>query len=183
LAVLQTPNLTLRPCSAEDRDDFIALEEDREVMRFLTGGHAAHGGQSGDGETFLRPRGTEPHVWTARSISTASFVGWFCLWPEDDRVADLGYRLKRSAWGMGLASEGAAALVGWGFCNAGYEKVIASTMAANLASRRVLEKTGLRLVRTVRVPWAGAIPGGEEGEAQYELSRKGWNTRADIKPK
>lgn len=35
---LYTTNLKLRPCSAADREDFIDLERDPEVMRFLNGG-------------------------------------------------------------------------------------------------------------------------------------------------
>ena len=43
--------------------------------------------------------------------------------------------------GQGLASEGAAALVNWGFRSGGYDKIVATTMAVNHASRRVMEKS------------------------------------------
>ena len=58
-------------------------------------------------------------------------------------LAELGYRLRRMDWGQGLASEGASALVNWGFRSGGYDKIVACTMAVNNASRRVLEKIGL----------------------------------------
>ena len=174
MSLLQTANLTIVPCKPEDSADFIALEGDPEVMRFLTGGRIGALMQSSIADTYLRPRGTEPHVWTARRARSNSFVGWFCLWPEDAGVAELGYRLRRAQWGQGLASEGASALIDWGFNVAGYDKIIASTMAANQASRRVLEKCGLEHIRTVQVDWAEAIPGGEQGEVQYEQTRTGW---------
>jgi RimJ/RimL family protein N-acetyltransferase len=174
VALVQTLNMTLVPCSPADCADFMELERDPEVMCFLNGGHSVDRAESDPDATFLMPRGTEPHVWTARRTTTGSFVGWFCLWPEDEGIAELGYRLRRAEWGQGLASEGARALIAWGFRKAGYEKIFASTMAVNLASRRVLEKIGLRHVRTVQVDWAGAITGGESGEVQYELTRMDW---------
>jgi RimJ/RimL family protein N-acetyltransferase len=174
VAVLQTSNLTLVPCSPADCADFVEMERDPEVMRFLNGGHAVDRAKSDPDSTFLMPDGTEPHVWTARRTTNGSFVGWFCLWPEDETTAELGYRLRRAEWGHGLASEGASALVGWGFRNAGYKKIFASTMAVNLASRRVLEKIGLSHVRTINVDWAAPIPGGESGEVHYELTRLNW---------
>jgi RimJ/RimL family protein N-acetyltransferase len=167
---LRTVNLTISLCSPDDCADFIALEHDADVMRFLSGGH----GGDDLGDTFLKPRGTEPYVWTARRTATGAFVGWFCLWPENEQVAELGYRLRRAEWGQSLASEGAYALVKWGFSSAGYDKIFASTMAANLASRRVLEKVGLAHVRTVAVDWADAIPGGHMGEVHYEATRLNW---------
>ncbi|MEI7597830.1 MAG: GNAT family N-acetyltransferase [Aestuariivirga sp.] len=161
MTTLQTFNLTIRPCSPEDSADFIALEHDPEVMRFLNGGHVDGHAQSRLDGTYLRPRGTEPYVWTVLRTQTSSFVGWVCLWPEDEKVAELGYRLRRTEWGRGLASEAASVLVDWGFDSLGYSKIIASTMTVNQASRRVLEKLGLQHIRTVSADWANHIPGGE----------------------
>lgn len=175
MAVLQTMKLTLSPCRPNDRDDFIGLERDPEVMRFLNGGHAVDQEQSDPDSTFLMPRGTETYVWTARRTANNAFVGWFCLWPINEREAELGFRLRRMDWSQGLASEGASALVNWGFTSCRYDKIVACTMAVNHASRRVLEKIGLNYVRTVHVDWADAIPGGEDGEVHYELMRSAWN--------
>ena len=175
MAVLQTMRLTLSPCRPSDRADFMDLERDPEVMRFLNGGHAIDQEQSDPNATFLMPRGTEPYVWTARRTSNAAFVGWFCLSPESGKVAELGYRLRRMDWGQGLASEGASALIDWGFRSGGYDKIFACTMAVNHASRRVLEKIGLNYARTVHVDWPDRFEGIEDGEVQYELLRSEWN--------
>ena len=174
MAVLQTMRLTLSPCCPGDCADFMDLERDPEVMRFLNGGHAVDHARSYPDATFLMPRGTETDVWTARRTANGEFVGWFCLSPESEGVAELGYRLRRMDWGQGLASEGASALINWGFRSCGYDKIFACTMAVNHASRRVLEKIGLNYTRTVSVDWPDRFPGIEEGEAQYELTRSGW---------
>jgi 16S rRNA (adenine1518-N6/adenine1519-N6)-dimethyltransferase len=174
VAVLQTMRLTLSPCRPTDCADFMDLERDPEVMRFLNGGRPVDREQSDPNATFLMPDGTEAHVWTARRTTTGAFVGWFCLWPDSEAVAELGYRLRRMEWGQGLASEGASALVDWGFTSCGYDKFTASTMAVNHASRRVMEKIGLNHARTVRFDGPEVIPGSEEGEVVYELTRAGW---------
>jgi RimJ/RimL family protein N-acetyltransferase len=173
MVVLQTLRLTLRPCSPSDRADFIDLELDPEVMRFLNGGPVNHE-QIDPNATFLMPRGTEAHVWTAHRTSTDAFVGWFCLWPENATLAELGYRLRRMDWRQGLASEGASALVDWGFRSGGYDRIVATTMAVNRASRRVMEKLGMTHARTDHVDRPNPIPGSEEGEVWYELTRSEW---------
>jgi RimJ/RimL family protein N-acetyltransferase len=178
MAVLQTERLTLSPCCPDDRDDFIGLELDPEVMRFLNGGHAVDHERVGPDTTFLMPRGTEPHVWTARRTISGAFVGWFCLWPDSDTLAELGYRLRRMEWGQGLASEGASALIDWGFKSAGYDKIVATTMAVNHASRRVMEKIGMIYARTVPGEFPEPIPGSEHGEVWYEVTLAGWKVRS-----
>jgi RimJ/RimL family protein N-acetyltransferase len=47
-------------------------------------------------------------------------------------------------------------------------------MTVHVASRRVMEKTGLTLVRTFWQPWPDAIEGDEQGDVEYELLRSDW---------
>ena len=66
-----------------------------------------------------------------------------------------------------------------GFTDLGVQRVFAHTMTVNLASRRVMEKCGLTLVRTS--PYEGAdsdvIDGAEHGEVEYALTRSEWQER------
>jgi RimJ/RimL family protein N-acetyltransferase len=144
-------------------------------MHFLNGGAVDHEKTDPKNVTFLMPRGSEPYVWTAWRKATDTFVGWFCLFPETETRAEIGYRLRRADWGQGLASEGASALVDWGFTSARYDKVIACTMAVNCGSRRVMEKIGMKHVRTDFPVFAASIAGAEDGEVWYELLRSEWN--------
>jgi RimJ/RimL family protein N-acetyltransferase len=177
MAVLQTTQLTLSPCQPSDVTDFVDLELDPEVMRFLNGGYPVDRARADPDASFLMPDGTEPYVWTARRTANGAFVGWFCLWPEKEALAELGYRLRRAEWGRGLAAEGASALVDWGFASGGYEKIVATTMAVNRASRRVMEKIGMAHARTVSIDFPAPIAGGEDGEVWYELTRSEWSGR------
>ncbi len=179
MTVLQTMRLTLRPCCPSDRADFMSLERDPEVMRFLNGGHAVDHEQIDPNATFLMPRGTEPHVLDGAShrqrrvrrvvlfVAREQDGGRTRLSPAPDGV------------GSGFASEGASALVDWGFRSGGYDKVVATTMAVNHASRRVMEKIGLTYARTVFVDRPDPIPGNEHGDVWYELARTDWNRLRD----
>jgi RimJ/RimL family protein N-acetyltransferase len=80
----------------------------------------------------------------------------------------------RGVWGQGLATEGSAALLAKAFGELGIDRVVAEMMAANQASRRVMEKCGMTLVRTY--PWHEPHPveGAEQGCVEYELTRSQW---------
>ena len=92
---------------------------------------------------------------------------------------DLGYRLRRSAWNQGYATEGSRALISLGFTDLGVERVFGHTMTVNTASRRVMEKCGLTLVRTTPYEGTGIIEGAEHGEVEYAIIKSEWETRAD----
>ena len=54
------------------------------------------------------------------------------------------------------------------------QRVVAEAMAVNTASRRVMEKSGLRLVRTFHQPWPFPIEGDEFGDVEYALDKTTW---------
>jgi ribosomal-protein-alanine N-acetyltransferase len=59
------------------------------------------------------------------------------------RSGDLGYVLRRDRWGRGLGKEVATALVDFGFTTLGLHRIFATCHPDNVASRRVLEATGM----------------------------------------
>lgn len=174
-SAFETDRLTLRLVRESDRTELIALEQEPEVMRFLNGGKPtpAEGGPA----DFLMPRGAEPDIWVAFEKSNGGFIGWFILRATESGIADLGYRLRREAWGRGLATEGCRALMAKGFDEFGFERIFASAMAVNLRSRRLMERLGMRLVRTVRGNWTVPLPGSEQGDVDYEITRQEWQKR------
>ena len=92
---------------------------------------------------------------------------------------ELGYRLRKASWGKGYAAEGSRALIDRGFTDFGVQRVVASTMVVNVASRRVMEKAGLRFVRIFHQDWPDKIEGDEEGDVEYALLRSEWERGAD----
>lgn len=81
----------------------------------------------------------------------------------------LGYRLLRRAWGNGYATEGSRALVEHAFGTVGQNRVIAQAIEGNAASRAVMERLGMRYVRS----FASA----GQTEVEYELTREMWDPR------
>ena len=173
-ASFETARLSLSLVRETDRGNLVALERDPEIMRFLNGGQPTPVDGEGDGANFLTPRGGENDVWAARETGSGAFLGWFSLRRVGEGVGELGYRLRREAWGRGLATEGASALVAMGFIDMDFARIVAATMAVNRRSRRVMEKTGLSHVRTVYPAWRDPLPGSELGEVEYEITREQW---------
>jgi RimJ/RimL family protein N-acetyltransferase len=175
----QTDRMTLRRVTKDDIDLFVELDSDPAVMRYLTGGRPTPRTWV---ETVMLVRVLEeyergvPGRWLAHDRVTGEFLGWFGLdsdtSPPDAR--ELGYRLKATAWGRGLATEGSLALIEYSFTGLRLRRVWAQTMAVNRGSRRVLEKAGLRYVRTTHRDFDDPIPGTEHGEVEYELLRVEW---------
>jgi RimJ/RimL family protein N-acetyltransferase len=149
-------------------------------MRFLNGGRSTPDDGAEQSAGFLTPRGGEDDVWAAVETHSGAFVGWFSLRRVREGAGELGYRLRRDAWGRGLASEGASALVAKGFADMGLPRIVATTMAVHAASRRVMEKAGLTHVRTVRPRWRDPLPGSELGEVEYEITRDEWEARTCL---
>ena len=166
--------LRFRRLSGADVDALVELDSDPEVMRFLTGGVATPLATVRDEQLPRLLAQYERHPglgrWVAHDRESGEFLGWFALDPSADGTeAELGYRLRRSAWGRGLATEGSRALVRHAFDTVGVRRVWAETMAVNERSRRVMEKAGLRYVRTFHLQFDDPIPGTEHGEVEYEL--------------
>lgn len=171
---LETPRLLLRPFTADDVEHLVELDGDPEVMHFVTGGRTTPRDEI---ENDVLPAFERGGFWAAIEKSTGHFVGWFHLRSDvgaPPGEVELGYRLRRSAWGNGYATEGSRALVDKAFGELGAERVVAFTMVVHGASRRVLEKAGLRFVRIFHQPWPYAIEGDEAGDVEYALLRSEW---------
>ncbi|WBQ02278.1 GNAT family N-acetyltransferase [Kribbella sp. CA-293567] len=175
---LETERLVLRRFTAGDTDLLVELDSDAEVMRYLTGEPTprAEIEQKVLPEILARYE-THPDLGTfaAHEQSTGQFLGWFGLQPTSEAgTVDVGYRLNRSAWGRGYATEGTRALIDRAFNELGMARVIADTMAVNMKSRRVMVKAGLRFVRLFHVHFDDPLPGTEYGEVEYAIDRSAW---------
>lgn len=180
---LQTARLSIRRFTAADEDNLVNLNSDPEVMRYITGGQPVPGREEIRDDILpfnLAAYDRHPGfgTWAADDVGTGQFLGWFHLRPRrSDGLIDLGYRLRRSAWGNGYATEGSQALIDKGFSEHDIDRVVAETMNVNHASRRVLEKCGLTHVRTYFDEELPAIDGSDQGFVEYQLTRSEWGAR------
>jgi len=187
---LETQRLLLRRFTADDVGNLVELDSDPEVMRFINGGRPTSREEIENDvlPTFFEYYERFPGYgfWAAVEKSTGRFVGWFHFRPPKGTPSDeveLGYRLRKSAWGNGYATEGSRALIEKGFAELGVRRVFAATMVVNGASRRVMEKAGLKFVRVFHAPWPDKIEGDEHGDVEYALLRSEWEQqRVDSPP-
>jgi len=177
----ETQRLVLRRFTMADVDDLVRLDADPDVMHFITGGvpTAREEIEKEILPAFLAyyERFEGYGCWAAIEKPTGQFLGWFHFRPREGASldeAELGYRLRKSAWGKGYATEGSRALIRKGFTEFGVRRVVAETMAVNLASRRVMEKAGLTLVRSFHRPWPYPIEGDDLGDVEYALNMGDW---------
>ena len=181
---LETERLVLRRFTEDDVDNLVELDADPAVMRFITGGRGTPRAEIRDDylPAFLGYYERYPGYgfWAAVEKSTGDFIGWFHFRPPREGglpdEPELGYRLRRSAWGKGYGAEGSRALIDKGFTEFGVRRVFATTMAVNTASRRVMEKAGLTFVRSFHQDWPDKIDGDEHGDVEYALDRATWES-------
>lgn len=178
---IDTARLTLRPVTVDDADVLERLDRDPLVMRYVSGGEPTSRHRI---EQWTIPRSLAEQrrhgtgMWTVRDRTSDTFLGWVSLRvPRHSQCLELEltYRLARAAWGRGLAAEASAAVIDLGFGRVPADRVFATTLAENVASRRVMEKLGMRL-STMGLTDPVIDSGFTLGILEYELLRSMWST-------
>ena len=182
---LETDRMELRQFTPDDASLLVELDSDSRVMRYITGGTPTSRAEI---EREFLPAFLGYYLdypgygfWAATEKSTGEFLGWFHFRPASGDPRDqpeLGYRLRFAAWGKGYATEGSVALIAKGFAELGVRRVVASTLAVNTSSRRVMEKASIRLVRTFVADWPESSPGDQHCEVECAITRPEWEADA-----
>jgi RimJ/RimL family protein N-acetyltransferase len=85
--------------------------------------------------------------WAVEVRASGEFVGFAGLDQVDDGMpftgVEIGWRLARSAWGRGYATEAARSVLGFGFDTLGLAEILAVTTATNLRSQAVMRRIGM----------------------------------------
>jgi RimJ/RimL family protein N-acetyltransferase len=145
---LSTPRLKLRRWREADREPFAALNADPLVMKYFPDRLTR---QQSDILIERIEAGFEQRgygLWALQIRTTGEFVGFTGLeTPLFDAhftpAVEVGWRLARSAWGKGYATEAARASLAFGFEEADLVEVVSFTTAANVRSRAVMERIGM----------------------------------------
>ena len=71
-------------------------------------------------------------------------------------------------------------MIRYGFEDIGLDRIFAQTMAVNAASRATMSAVGLTFTRAFvsGEPYDDLVPGAEQGEVEYELTRTTWRHRS-----
>jgi RimJ/RimL family protein N-acetyltransferase len=179
LRVLETQRLLLEPLDPSRLEEFVALTADPEVMRYWSPGGAferevaeANLGASldrlahyGFGRRWIVAKKDR----TGLGFADTKFFGESCddVSPEE---VEIGWMLRRTAWGQGYATEAGRAIRDEAFGRLELESVVAVHHPGNGAAARVIEKLGMaferevvarngwpyRLYRPTRAQWTAA---------------------------
>jgi ribosomal-protein-alanine N-acetyltransferase len=151
--ILETDRLLVREYVEEDAEALFKLNSDPKVLRFLPDERLLNVEQArqilidhpiADYRKYGFGRGACILKSTGEQIG---FAGLKYL--EELGEVDVAFRLMPTHWGQGLATEASLASVRFGFADLGLKRIIGLVTPENIASVRVLEKTGLRYAETV----------------------------------
>ena len=141
---LDAPRLYLRKFRLDDAEDFFFLNQDPLVIQHTGDVPFADIAAAAD---FIQAYDYYERYgfgrWAVVLRETQQFIG-FCGLKFHADEADLGFRLFRSEWNKGLATEAARACLNYGFTHLKLKMIIGRVRQANLASIKVLEKIGMQ---------------------------------------
>jgi RimJ/RimL family protein N-acetyltransferase len=162
-----TDRLILRLPEESDAEPLMAMNADPETMRYIGAGAV----QEPDRDRELKAIARWRTQWDEQGFGycsiivkdTGEYAGWVTLavpyfMPEILPAVELGYRLRREHWGHGYATEAAAALLRFGFTEAGLDRIVSIRHIDNAGSGRVQEKIGLQFEYETTVPAFGDQP-------------------------
>jgi ribosomal-protein-alanine N-acetyltransferase len=175
---LYTRRLSLRPLTPADGADIYAVFAAPEVMRYWNSAPPASLAEAGEWAAYLADmhRRLGYAQWRVAERATGRLIGIAGLQPLDGGPdVELTYALVPEAWGRGYATEAAAAALGFGFGEAGLERIVGIAKPENGASVAVLRKLGLRGL-------GEAVYWGRPWE-KYELAAADWRAeKAAARP-
>ena len=150
LPSFETARLLLRPRTMADYDACLAMDREPDVTRYIQGPWAdphAHERFLADRIQRAWPPGLGYWSIVARERPD-EFVGWVLLIPYEaiGPEIDIGWRLRRAAWGKGYATEATLPVVAHAFETVGLPRLAADIDPRNTPSMRVAEKIGMRFV-------------------------------------
>ncbi len=153
----ESERLIFRDWKDEDLSDFRKMNADPDVMEF-----------------FFKPLSTdETDVFVLRIMDelreegyglyavevkeTGGFIGFIGFHKATlhlglDPMIEIGWRLKKEAWGHGYATEGAKRCLAYGFEKLGFTDVYSFTSVVNIRSERVMQKVGMFKVQVFDHP-------------------------------
>lgn len=181
---LRTKRLILRAFTAADRHPFAAMNADPEVMTYMS--RSLDRAASDLFMARIQERWDTDGfgLWAIERQDDGAFLGFAGLSrPSFDApfmpAVEVGWRLARTAWGHGYATEAGAAALDHGFEVLGLAEIVSFTAVGNERSRRVMERLGMthNLADDFEYP---LVPPGHLVRRQvlYRLARETWITRS-----
>lgn len=152
----ETERFFLREILPSDVEGLFELDSDPEVHKYLGNKPVTDKSQIVDVIKFIRQQYVDNGIgrWAIIDKKTNAFIGWTGLkfvtnWTNNHQFYyDLGYRLKRKYWGLGIATETAMLSLEYAFKVLKLYEVYAAASCKNIASNKILRKIGMNFIET-----------------------------------
>lgn len=182
LPTMRTLRLRLCALAEHNQDDIVDLDSDPQVMKYVHSGRPLTQEEAvQDHQERLSACKQVPGLGYWAAYLDDAFIGWGALAPIQSNSgtfhaskAELGYRISPRFWRQGYAKEVARELLRYGFEELRLMEGVGQTMAVNEASRATMKACEMRHVRTFYVDFEDPIPGTEEGEVEYTITKEEW---------
>ncbi len=170
ISTVVTDRLTLRAWEPDDVAPYAEWAADPEMARYT--------GSPKDGAAVWRMvTSLTGHwvfrwfgMWAMEETATGRMLGRAGLYQGPDWPGvEVAWTVAHDRWGEGLASEGGAAAVWFGFEVIGLDRIVSLMHEDNAASRRVAEKLGLTFEKVEPAAFFGGDP-----TCHYWISRDEW---------
>ena len=145
---LTTDRLLLRQWRDSDREPFAALNADPAVMEHFP---KLVSREDSDALVDRASASIADHgwgLWAVEVRATGEFIGFTGLSVPSFEApflpgVEIGWRLAKSAWGNGYATEAARAALAYGFGPVDLSEILSFTATTNIPSQRVMQKIGM----------------------------------------
>lgn len=137
----------LRPWAVKDLDSLVKHGNNVNIAMFMMD-KFPHPYTKEKGKQFIEFTKTHQPVHIFAIDINGEACGGIGIHPQEDihcRNAELGYWLGEEHWGKGIASNAIIQMIDYGFNNFEIDRIFARPFGTNIASRKVLEKTGFKL--------------------------------------
>ena len=148
--ILESERLYLREFTYNDIDDYFRLNSDADVMKFIrppeTDINVIKDNIIKIRKYYLKNPGFG--IWAGFEKKSDEFIGFFELAQLDNTdEIEVGFRLHKKYWNIGYATEMTKILIDYGFNKMGLDKIAGITHPENIASQKVLLKSGLTYIK------------------------------------
>ncbi len=165
---LETKNLIINAPESTDFHDLYTLQSDPDVMKYIGQGVRTETEvMSGLEKAIAHYKKYAFSLGSVIEKENQQFVGRagliYLAYDDNQPDIEVGYALIKDAWHKGYGTELAKALIDWGFTHLTIEKLVGIVKPDNKASRRVLEKAGMRYIQNTTY-WSNEV-------ALYEIQK------------
>jgi RimJ/RimL family protein N-acetyltransferase len=148
MKILETDRLVLRTFQTTDIDPMTLIDQDPKVCQYLPAIGTRTSTEAGVQRIIQHYEERGFSLYAVELKKSCEFIGFLGLITPSFQAhftpaVEIGWRLASKHWNKGYATEGAKAVLHYGFTQLNLNKIVSFTVVNNHASRRVMEKIGL----------------------------------------